>query len=151
MATLEQEFQRCLSEGRISGFGDGPSLTVRQLEIAAEDLNEAKEGLDRGRWKWSTIQAYYSMFHTARALLYAKSLREKHHRCLRIAISHLYVAEGEPFRKLTDDFQLARELRENADYADDFSENSARKLVASAGQFLQTATAILGRPAIPQK
>jgi len=79
------------------------------------------------------------MFHSARALLFAKSFREKHHRCLRIAIAHLYGGESDDFQRLVDDFRLAKELRENADYADDFSENSARKLVASAEKFIQKA------------
>lgn len=146
MGTIEQEFQRCVAEGNIRAFGDGPRLVAKQLGTAASDLAEAKDGLDRGRWKWSTIQAYYSMFHTARALLFAKGFREKHHRCLRIAVSHLYAAEDEPFHRFIDDFRLAKQLRENADYADDFSENGARKLVSSAEKFMASAKAIIGRP-----
>ena len=146
MGKVEQEFQKCLAEGRIAVFNEGPALAGRQLIIAAEDLEEAKGGLERNQWKWSTIQAYYSMFHTARALLYARSFREKHHRCLRIAISYLYELEGETFNRLVGDFQLAKQLRENADYAEDFSENGARKLVISAERFLEVAKEIHGRP-----
>ena len=137
------EFQKCVGDGKISAFGDGPALATKQLEISASDLAEARDGISRERWKWSTIQSYYSMFHTARALLYAKSFREKHHRCLRIAISHLYSAEGDDFQRLVDDFQLAKQLRENADYAEDFSENNARKLISSAEKFLDMARQIL--------
>lgn len=88
MGTLENEFQQCVANGQIKAFGDGPKLVKKQLSVAAGDLAEAREGLERGRWKWSTIQAYYSMFHTARALLYAKGFRERHHRCLRIATAY---------------------------------------------------------------
>lgn len=143
MGKIELEFQECVAKGQIRAFGEGPALVEKQLGIAAYDLSEAKEGLTRSRWKWSTIQAYYSMFHTARALLYAKCFREKHHRCLRIAVEYLYSAEDEIFQKLLDDFRLAKELRENADYADDFSENSARKLVASAEKFIAMTKEIL--------
>jgi len=146
MGTIELEFQKCVAEGRITAFADGPKLVAKQLRIAASDLVEAREGIERSRWKWSTIQSYYSMFHTARAFLYAKSFREKHHRCLRIAVAHLYHGEGEDFHRLLDDFRLAKQLRENADYADDFSENGARKLTASAEQFLSVAQTILGEP-----
>lgn len=146
MGKIEQEFQKCVAEGKIGAFGDGPKLVSKQLGTAASDLAEAKDGLGRNRWKWSTIQAYYSMFHTARALLFAKGFREKHHRCLRIAVSHLYAAEDESFHRLIDDFQLAKQLRENADYADDFSENGARKLVSSAERFLEAARVILKKP-----
>ena len=77
MGAIDQEFQRCLAEGRIAVFGDGPKLVSRQVEIADADLAEAAASVSRGRWKWATVQAYYSMFHAARALLYARGFREK--------------------------------------------------------------------------
>lgn len=146
MGKIELEFEKCLSKGQIKSFSDGPKLVGKQLKIAEGDLAEAQEGLTRKKWKWSTIQAYYSMFHTARALLYAKGFREHHHRCLRIAISHLYVSEDTAFHALVSDFQLAKMMRENADYADDFSENGANKLVSSAERFLKIVRKILRRP-----
>lgn len=136
MGKIEDDFQECLAKGRIKVFGDAQQLVLKQLQIAESDLNEAKEGLLKNRWKWSTIQAYYAMFHTARALLYAKGFREKSHRCLRIAVSHLYTSEGDAFQRMVENFELAKQLRENADYADDFSENGARKLIASAEKWL---------------
>lgn len=143
MGKIATEFQECVAKGKISVFGEGPKLVAKQLGIAGMDMLEAKEGLERKRWKWSTIQAYYSMFHTARALLFAKGFREKHHRCLRIAVSHLYSAEDDTFHRFIEDFQMAKQMRENADYADDFSENGSRKLVASAERFLEAAKSIL--------
>jgi uncharacterized protein (UPF0332 family) len=136
---VEQDFQNCMQEGRILAFGDGPKLAAKQLEIAKGDLAEAKDSIERGRWKWATVQAYYSMFHTARALLFFKGFREKSHRCLRVAVAHLYGPESEHLSRLIDDFQLAKQLRENADYAEDFSEGAARKLAESAGRFLAAA------------
>lgn len=135
-----------MADGKISAFGDGPKLVDKQLAVAESDLIEAREGIKNSRWKWSTIQAYYSMFHAARALLYAKSFRERHRRCLRIAVSHLYSSEGEIFERLVEDFQLAKQMRENADYTNDFSENGAKKLVASAGLFIEEAKKILRKP-----
>ena len=146
MGTLDQEFQTCLAERRVTVFPDGPRLVGRQQEIAASDLSEAAESMSRGAWKWATIQSYYSMYHTARALLFARSFREKNHRCLRFAIGSLYASEGEELAHLIEDFHLGKQLRENADYADDFSENGARKLHASAERFLEMAGRILTRP-----
>lgn len=143
MGKIEDEFQECLAKGRIRVFADASKLTSKQLDIATSDLNEAKEGLLKERWKWSTIQAYYSMFHTARALLYAKGFREKSHRCLRIAVSHLYAGEGDAFQRMVENFELAKRLRENADYENDFSENGARKLVASAEKWLDVARTLI--------
>ncbi len=146
MGNIEQQFQECVQKNHIAAFANGPKLVQKELGTAESDLTEAREGIDRARWKWSTIQAYYSMFHTARALLFAKGFREHHHRCLRIAVAHLYAGEGDPFHRLIEDFQMAKQMRENADYSDDFSENGARKLVASAERFLALARNILARP-----
>lgn len=145
MGKIEDEFQECLAKGRIKVFADAPKLLLKQLQIAESDLNEAKDGLLKNRWKWSTIQAYYSMFHTARALLCAKGFREKNHRCLRIAVSHLYASEGDVFQRMIENFELAKQLRENADYADDFSENGARKLIVSAEKWLEMAKVLTRR------
>lgn len=139
MGKIEDDFQECLAKGRIKVFADASKLVLKQLQIAESDLAYAKEGMLKDRWKWSTIQAYYSMFHTARALLYAKGFREKSHRCLRIAVSHLYVSEGDSFQRMIENFELAKLLRENADYENDFSENGARKLIASAEKWLEVA------------
>lgn len=145
MGKIEDDFQECLAKGKIKVFADASKSVSKQLGIAASDLNEAREGLLKERWKWSTIQAYYSMFHTARALLFAKGFREKSHRCLRIAVAHLYAHEGDVFQRMIENFELAKQLREHADYADDFSENGARKLIVSAEKWLEIAKSITGR------
>lgn len=145
MGKIENEFQQCLAEGRIRVFADALKLVSKQLQIAADDYHEAENGLLANRWKWSTIQAYYSMFHAARALLYAKGFREKSHRCLRIAVSHLYATEDDTFHRLIDTFELAKQMRENADYTDDFSESGAKKVVASAENFLAVARKLVGK------
>ncbi|MBI4211221.1 MAG: HEPN domain-containing protein [Deltaproteobacteria bacterium] len=143
MGTIEQQFEECLRKGGIKVFRDATKLTEKELTIAASDLAEAKDGLQHQRWKWSTIQAYYSMFHAARALLYAKGYREKSHHCLRIGIAHLYYDAGKNFEDLIDIFQLAKRMRENADYADDFSENNSKKITQAADAFLGFAKKII--------
>lgn len=145
MGKIEDAFQTCLAEGKLKVFSDAQKLVTKQLCIAESDLREAEEGLLRNRWKWSTIQAYYSMFHTARALLYAKGFRERNHRCLRIAVAHLYAGGGDAFQRMIDNFALAKQLRENADYGDDFSENGAKKLVAAAERWLQAAQRLVSK------
>jgi len=69
--------------------------------------------------KWATIQSYYSLFHSARALLYAQNYREKSHYCLIVAIKALYVEEKILPPHLVEGFMKAKTLRENADYYDE--------------------------------
>ena len=87
-------FKECLKKGRIKEFSQGKDLVQKELKTAEKDLLDGKEGFERKKYKWTTIQSYYAMFHSARALLYAKNYREKSHHCLIIALRHLYVDIG---------------------------------------------------------
>lgn len=137
------QFEECLQKGRIISFPDASRLCRREIEIANKDFKAAQEGLNSEQWKWSTIQAYYSMFHAARALLYSAGYREKSHRCLIIAVGALFIKTGKIPERFVDAFYAAKEMRENADYEEEFSEVGARKLVAVAKDFIDVAKQIL--------
>jgi uncharacterized protein (UPF0332 family) len=74
---MSSEFERCIEKAKIVAFQKGPSLVSKELNSATEDLLSSKESFDRGNHKWATIQAYYSMFHTSRALIYNKKWKGK--------------------------------------------------------------------------
>ena len=79
------------------------------------------------------------MFHAARALLFAKSLNERSHYCLRIALEYHYGESSNFPQDLIEAFQTARTMRENADYEETFSEVGAKKLVLAAERFIKEA------------
>ncbi len=138
-----KDFEDCLKKEKISKFAGAKKLSGRELTTAQEDLTAAQESLKQDNDKWATIQAYYAMFHTARALLYSKGYREKSHYCLIVAMKALFVQEGLLDAALVEAFQTAKALRENADYENEFSSESARALVNKAGLFLKRAQKIL--------
>ena len=76
---MSQEFKKCLERGKIKVFTPGPKLAKKELRLAGEDLKMSVKSLAEKNFRWSIIQAYYSMFHSARALLYSKRYREKSH------------------------------------------------------------------------
>lgn len=138
------EFEKCLKKNNLRISSDVKRLVHKELKLAKSDLSEAEAGLKRESYKWSTIQSYYVMFHAARSLLFAKGYREKSHYCLRIAIEVLYVEPGDIPRRMIDALEVAKELRENADYEGHFSEVGARKLVASAEKWLEITQKLTG-------
>lgn len=140
---MNQEFKQCLETKKIIPFARGKSLVKKELSIAASDLSDAKAGYENKRYKWSTIQAYYAMFHAARALIYSSGYREKSHYCLAIALKALFVDEDTMDVKLARDFLNAMNLREAADYEAEFSQSGAKAVIASAEKFITKATAIL--------
>jgi uncharacterized protein (UPF0332 family) len=140
---VNQEFKQCLDNKKIVPFAGGKSLVKKELSIASSDLSDARAGYENERYKWSTIQAYYAMFHAARALIYSRGYREKSHYCLAIALRALFVDEGAMDTKLARDLLNAMNLREAADYEAKFSQSGAKAIIASAEKFIEKATDIL--------
>lgn len=138
-----REFEKCLSRGKIKKFAKAKTLVPNELKLAREDLQAALESSKDRNSKWATIQAYYSMFHTARALLYAKGYREKSHFCLIEAIRSMYVSGNVLSFEFVESLKLGKSLRENADYYGDFSEEGAKEMIFIAEKFLRAAKKIL--------
>ncbi len=88
---MNSEFDECLKYGKIKPFAPTRGMVSKELSIARKDLVYAQASLQTGNYKWATIQAYYAMFHAARALLYSQGYREKSHYCLIVALRALFV------------------------------------------------------------
>ncbi len=137
------EYDDCLKRGKIKTFSRGKSLAPKELETAASDLERSKKTYKDGDYKWATIQIYYSMFHSARALLYSKNLREHSHFCLIAAIKSLYVETKQLPVHLLEGLQEAKNLREDADYYNRWSKQGCEKLLKLAQEFLMKAKEIV--------
>jgi uncharacterized protein (UPF0332 family) len=135
------QFRRFVEEGRLTRIGVDRELILKEVEVAASDLEEARDSVKRKKFKWATVQGYYSMFHSARALLYCKGFREKSHYALLVALRELF--KNELPSKILQDFDEAMNLREEADYGLVFSEEAATSIVDNAENFLQKAKGIL--------
>lgn len=136
--TIDLEFEKCLQFKKIREFSRGKSLVNKELESAQSDLKSARETFKAKNYKWSTIQCYYSMFHSARALLYRENLREKSHGCLIVALRALYVNKNKLSFDFIEALERAKMLREDADYYDKWAEDAAEFLLDKAKLFLQT-------------
>jgi len=141
---MNPEFKQCLENKRITPFAKGKNLVSKEISVAQSDLFDAKAGFENERYKWSTIQAYYAMFHAARALIYSEGYREKSHYCLAVALRALFVDKKTMDAQLVRDFLNAMNLREAADYESDFSQAGAKAVIASADKFIEQAITILG-------
>jgi len=142
---MRQEFKDCLDRGKIIRFPQGKKLVDKELNSARSDLEDAKFGFGHARFKWSTIQGYYAMYHAARALIYSKGYRERNHYCLLAALQALFVDRGALHTDLAESFRLAMMFRQNADYRSHFSGEGARSVIDRAEQLLKRAEEILGK------
>jgi len=133
--------KRLIRERKIVRIKTDMKLVLKELEGAKSDLKDAKDSLEQRKFKWATIQGYYCMFHSARALLYSKGFREKSHYALLAAIRELF--ELELGRNLIDRFEEGMDLRQEADYGLKFSEAGAIEVVEGAEAFLKKTCQIL--------
>lgn len=141
---MNQEFKQCLENKKIIPFAGGKKLVKKEIAVAQSDLADARAGYENERYKWSTIQAYYAMFHAARALIYSEGYREKSHYCLAVSLKALFVEAGKIEAQSTRDFLNAMNLREEADYNAEFSQSGAKAVIAAADKFIEKAMDILG-------
>lgn len=137
------EFKKALEKKRILRFVRGRALVKKELGDALDDLNEAMDRFKNRKYKYATITAYYSMFHTARALVYSRGYREKSHYYLLVALQALFVDEGFIEEELAREFHAAMVLREGADYHGQFSKEGAESSIQSARRFLKKAKTVL--------
>jgi uncharacterized protein (UPF0332 family) len=146
---LRPALKSLLSEGRIRRSRASPEMILKEIQGARKDLETARKSLNEADYKWATIQAYYSIFHAARALLYNRGFRERSHRGLLAALRLLYPASM--LGPVLDDFSEAMTLREEADYGLIYSEESAETVVESAMSFLNESKTILKKTRSAEK
>jgi len=140
---MSREYDDCIKRGKIKSFSRGSALAPKEIEAAEDDLRRARKTYKEDDYKWATIQIYYSMFHSARALLYMRNLREHSHYCLIAAIKVLYIKSKQIPSSMLSSFQEAKNLREDADYYNRWSQVGCEKLLKSAEKFLEIAKTIL--------
>lgn len=113
--------------------------------LAIEDLTAAHDNLQLGHLRVAVSRAYYAMFYAATALLGSHGLWRSKHRGLIAAFGEHFVKDGpiEPrYGRILHD---AFEARLDSDFAPhpDLDEESARRQVANAEDFVQRMSQLL--------
>ena len=133
---MNEDFRECLRKKKLIKFPLAKTFVDREIVEAKRDLISAEKCFRDQNYKWATIQAYFSMFHSARSLIYKEGYREKSHFCLMAALKTLYLNKGLINHKIIEDIQLGKRMREGADYHADFSREGAEALIKAAKNFL---------------
>ncbi|MDD5182516.1 MAG: HEPN domain-containing protein [Candidatus Nanoarchaeia archaeon] len=126
-------------EGLISDLPKEENVTdivEKEIKSAEYDLSEAKEGFSKGKTKWPVVQAYYVIFHAARALMYKFKLKEIKHEGIVVFLEER-VKVGKLRNEFVTIFKSLKSTREDSNYDSDFSEERARKSIESAEEFLK--------------
>ncbi len=137
------EFEKCLEDRRVIRVKPTREMLDKEMTNAEYDLSRAGDSLLASDPKWASVQAYYSMFHSAKALVLKKGYREKSHYCLLVALKELYIKPGELIKDVADDFELCMDIRHEADYGMIYSEESARLSIEAARRLYELAKGMM--------
>ncbi|KXA88781.1 hypothetical protein AKJ66_02745 [candidate division MSBL1 archaeon SCGC-AAA259E22] len=111
----------------------------RNLEKAEERLDAARLLLENGKYEDSINRAYYSMYHSAMALLQTEGVSPKTHKGLIGEFGKRFVKTGKIDRRFSTMLTHAESLRESADYGiePEIKSEDAEKVVKNAEKFLK--------------
>lgn len=130
------KFERLIETKKLIKSNISKDMVKKEIESSIYDLEKAKNSFSGKDFKWTTVQSYYSIFHSMRALLFNNGFREKSHYALSIAIYELCVKNQILNKKYYDYFLEAMDLRESADYNMVFSEESSKEVLGMAEEVL---------------
>ena len=126
--------KEALERGSLQRIRPARDLMEKELAEAEYDLQKAEQTLQDGDFKWSTVQSYYVMFHSARALLFSIGYREKSHAAI-LAVLEGQCLKGKLEESYLDDYRAGMNARENADYHHTYSPETANHLLKAAREF----------------
>lgn len=137
---VERRFENCLKNHNLVEIQCDKDFLKTEVDAADKDLKAIKIMMKEKLWKQSIHSAYYVVFQLARALVCKQGFREKKsHYCLGVALEHLY-AKQVNFSRI---FKTLQGLREEADYDNNYSKDSADFALSKALEFRKMAKSVL--------
>lgn len=136
------DIERCLEEGFLKKIVPNNEVQNKEIVSSGYDLKRAKSSFESNDYKWSTIQSYYAIFHSARALLNKLGYREKRHFAIGIVLEDL-AKNGKINIKFVSDFHAAMSAREDADYRDIYSKETSDYILEISEEFVKEVKNIL--------
>ncbi|MFA4819775.1 MAG: HEPN domain-containing protein [Candidatus Aenigmatarchaeota archaeon] len=138
------DIETCVKEGFLKAVKPDKKVQRKELASADYDLKRAEASSEDSDYKWSIIQSYYAIFHSARALLDKLGYREKRHFAVGVVLEDL--AKNKKINvRLISDFHAAMSVREDADYRDTYSKETSDYMIEISEEFVKEVKNILKR------
>ncbi|MFH1588461.1 MAG: HEPN domain-containing protein [Candidatus Diapherotrites archaeon] len=127
---MKNLFEWCLKQKEgIKRIKPNQKLCEEYQEKTTEDLKAANLLFENKLYSWSIITCYYSMYHSATALLSLIGFKSKNHACTIACLNHIFEETGKSKEKidwinkslktkkeLIKAFSEAKKLREEVQY-----------------------------------
>src|SRR3989344_365551 len=134
----------CFDKGLLKRDKPDKDKAIRSIEMAAFKLDKARNLFDKEVFDMALINAYISMFHAGRALLFKDGVREKSHYGLYIYLSEKYSDKLE--QRFLNELNALRLERHEVFYGldkDEVDEVEAESAIETAGSFLKSVKTLI--------
>lgn len=129
----------CFEKGMLKRSQCGNEEIAGSLNLARNFLEKARGNLSLKYFDITLLLAYNSMFHSARALLFKKGMRERSHFCMIAFLKQEFRSDAEVVKSINilDSYRIARHGVQYGGHA--CSELDANEAIADAEEFLKLA------------
>lgn len=136
------DFEEAVKKGFLQKITADKKMIEKEIKASGYDLNKSQNSLKEGDHKWAVVKAYYSILNASRALLFSIGYREKKHFAVAIALEEL-ARNKKIDLKMVSDFHAALSAREDANYREVYSKETAEYIVDIAEEFLKSVKRLL--------
>jgi uncharacterized protein (UPF0332 family) len=137
-------YDDCMKKGLLRRASIAKEELRNQLKIAEDYVRKAELVCGKDTYDVSFLTAYISLFHSARALLYAKGYKERSHFCLFEFVKNEFKSDTD-IARLAEVSQNYREMRHLVQYEGSVcTEALAREAITDAKNFLKVARRFVG-------
>lgn len=134
--------EEAVTEGLLTKIKTSKDLVDKEINESYYDLRRAKEEFKEEDYKWTIIKSYYSMFHSAKALLFKHGYKERKHMGIIIFLENLE-KEGKIESIYVNDYKSASSSRESADYRYTYNKETAKNILNIAEGFIKKIKTLL--------
>ena len=128
------DINSCIEKGFLIKAEPDFQLSDKEIKEAKYDLKSAEKAFEDEDYKWCIVKCYYSIFHSAKALLFRLGYIEKKHIAVVVVLEDLN-KKGKLESKYLNDYKAAFSLREDADYGYTYSKETAQYDLEIAEEF----------------
>ncbi len=125
---------KAIEEGILERIEVDEKLISKEFSESVYDFEKANKAFEEKDYKWCIVKYYYSMFHSARGILFKLGFKERKHFAIKIVLENLNI-KGKLESIYVNDFKAAVSAREDADYHYSYSKESAEHIKDIAEEF----------------
>jgi uncharacterized protein (UPF0332 family) len=139
-------FEACIRNGRLKPFEATSEGLAKEMTTALDELKKAHVLYRDGRYEDTVVQAYFSMYRSAKSLLLAGGYRDTNLYSLVAGVRRLYAQPGALDERLLELLKEAKDLKDLVHEGARAGKKEARRLLEGASRLMARACELLSLP-----